>query len=192
MWPNWEEDLRRCHEVYKMPGIRLHPGYHGYELGTPAFARLLTLATERRLMVQIAIELEDDRVHHPKYLSPDVNPLPLVALLRELPGARVQLLNFFGIVRGDKLTTIKALVDSPQVLFDIANIEGTGGLQKALAGIDSVPMSCKVPVERFAFGSHAPYFPVQNALFKFMESRLSGRELKAMMSESAARFLAQS
>lgn len=190
LWPGWEEDLRRCHETYRMPGIRLHPSYQGYELSHPDFARLMLLASERRMLVQIVIELEDERVHHPKMITPDTNPLPVVDLLKELPRGRVQFLNFFGVVRGDKLKAIQGMLSSPQVLFDIANLEGAGALQKALAGEDTVGLQLKVPLKRLAFGSHAPYFPIQNSLFKFMESRLESRDLTAIMSGNAARFMA--
>ena len=38
--PDWEEDLRRCQEKYRMPGVRLYPSYHNYTLQRPEVARL--------------------------------------------------------------------------------------------------------------------------------------------------------
>ena len=89
--PDWEEDLRRCHEEYRMPGLRLYPAYHGYMLDQPEFARLLGLAGERGLVVQIAIRMEDERVHHPAIDAPVVDAAPLPGVLKMAPQARVQL-----------------------------------------------------------------------------------------------------
>ena len=52
--PDWQEDLRRCREQYRMSGIRLHPDYHGYTLADPAFGELLRLAAQAGMVVQLA------------------------------------------------------------------------------------------------------------------------------------------
>src|SRR5690606_34212820 len=40
-WPDWEENLRRCHEVYKMKGIRIYPSYQTFDLTHPDFSKFL-------------------------------------------------------------------------------------------------------------------------------------------------------
>src|SRR5260370_1141641 len=88
-----EEAFPGCNEVHNMRGIRLYPNFHAYRLDRPEFVRLLELATRRGLLVQIVIEMEDERVHHPIVTVPPVDAGPLAAILKDLPQAKVQLLN---------------------------------------------------------------------------------------------------
>jgi predicted TIM-barrel fold metal-dependent hydrolase len=187
MWPDWEEELRRCHEIHRMHAIRLHPGYQGYSLGQPEFARLLEAATTRGLLVQIALELEDPRVHHPSFRFTPTPATPLVNRLRQVPAARVQLLGSWQWMR---VAQSRALQELPNVWHDISNLEAVGAVGRVIDGTHW-SLTGKVPVERLLFGSHAPYFPVEAALFRMFESPLSLTQMQAIMAANARRVLAR-
>lgn len=175
--PDWEEDLRRCHEVHRMPGIRLHPNYHGYKLDDPAFARLLSLAAERKLVVQIALTMEDERTQHPLVQVPHVDTAPLADLVRKLPKLKLVLLNAMRALRIDQLEALSA---AGQVYFDIAALESVGGVQKLIE---------QVTLDRIVFGSYFPYFYFESALLKLRESPLAGFQIKAIEEQNAQRLL---
>jgi hypothetical protein len=179
MLPDWEEEMRRCAQAHRMPGIRLHPNYHGYRLDHPAFVRLLRLAAERRLIVQLALVMEDDRMMHPLLRVEPVDVAPLAGLVRQTPGLRLVLLNALRTLRGQAL---RDLIAAGELYVEIAMLEGVGGLANLLA---------QVPLERVLFGSHAPLFYLESALLKLRESPLLPAQLDAVASRNARRLSAE-
>ncbi len=185
-WPDWEEDLRRCHEVYKMPGIRVYPIYQTFDLNHAEFPRLLSQAAERGLIIQIVGDMEDSRVHHPIVLTRELNFDPVVDLMKKIPQAKVQLLNWNERVNSELL---KKLVSETSVVLDIAWLESTGALGRIIDGNTWHGPQTPVPVERFLFGSHAPYFPVEAGMIRLFESPLTLEQMKAVMNINATRFM---
>src|SRR5262245_34905371 len=184
-WSDWEDDLRRCHEQYKMPGVRLYPSYHGYALDHADFARLIAEAARRDLLVQIVLRMEDERVHHQAIAIGAVNVAPLVDVLKNVPKAKVQLINSAGPLLA---SNVESLVRETKVTFDIAGTEGNGGIGRLIEG-KNYSYRGAVPVERLLFGSHAPYFPCESALFKLFESPLTLEQLEKLMHANAQRLI---
>jgi len=184
-WPDWEEDLRRCHEQHGIRGLRLYPTYHGYTLDHPEFTRLLGETAKRGMLVQVALRLEDERVHHPAIDIPPVNAAPLLDALKKVPSARVQLINSAGPLLGNN---VSALVRDTRVAFDIAATEGNGGVGRLIAGTNPSYRGA-IPADRLLFGSHAPFFPCESALMKLFESPLSLEQLEQLMRANARRLI---
>jgi predicted TIM-barrel fold metal-dependent hydrolase len=181
-WPDWEEDVRRCHEVHKMPGLRIYPGYQPFDLDHPGMEALVKMTAERGLILQVVFGMEDPRVHHPIVNVGPVTFAPLLKAINGAPNAKIQLLHFSGAPQG----ALSQFMAKPNTFLEISRLEGNGAVGRMVGAIEGLP-SARVPVERIVFGSHAPYFPVETALLKLFESPLDAQQLYAIMRGNARR-----
>ena len=174
--PSWQDDLRRCVEQHGMPGVRLHPNYHGYQLDDPRFAQFLELATAAHLFVQLATAMEDTRTQHALVRVADVGLTPLPNVMSHLAGVRVQLLNY-----RPQAAMFDSLAKTTGLFFDTARVEAT----------DGVPQLIKLAQPgRVLFGSHTPFLIPEAALIRVNESGLlDDAALRCVLSENAKQLM---
>ena len=168
--PGWRDDFELCHSQLAMPGIRLHPGCHNYQLTTPAVRELLELAAKAGVFVQLTAAVEDRRTQPQQYRTADVDLLPLCEVCRDLPGLRLQLLNARpSLILAEKLSGV------PGLCFDTARLEGTDGAPRLFQSLGR---------GRVMFGSHAPFLIPEASLIRIYESGLLSPEDVRLILES--------
>lgn len=174
--PDWEEDLRRCHEVHRMPGVRIYPSYHDYSLQAPFLQPLLNQIERRGLLLQLVVSLEDTRTQHPRMRTDDVDLSALPDLLTRFPALRVQLL-------GCRPTgpIFSRLANESRVRFDTARIEATDGIAGWVR---------RTSPERVLLGTHSPFLITVANLIKLYESDLNDQELRLVAGTAATAWLA--
>lgn len=177
MLPDWQEDLRRCHEEHGMPGIRLHPGYHGYDLGNPLFRELLETAAESDLLVQIVLLMEDPRTAHPMVRVSSVRVEPLAGILHSNPGLKVMLLNAARNVLGEQVENFSALRN---LYCEISWLDGLRGVER---------LTTEISPRQICFGSCSPLFYFEASWLKMKESILEKSVMEAIVKENAKRMI---
>jgi len=163
--PRWQDDLKRCQQTHGMKALRLYPGFHHYTLADPIFRQLLEAATAAKLPIQVVSQLEDARTQHPALQTPAVDLKPLPALLKEIPEARIMVLN------ASAAMIHTALQPAENLWIDIAKLEGCGVLETLLQ---------TWPAQQLAFGSNAPFFYWQAAKLKLQESALTPAQIHTL------------
>lgn len=172
--PDWQDDVKRCAEDHGMRVVRLHPNYHGYDLQAPAFRQLLPLAAKHRLLIQLVVQMEDERTQNPQVRVAPVDLKPLSGILQEMKESRIMLLN------ANAAMLLRHLQECPNVWIDFAMIEGVGGVETLLKSW---------PLERLVFGSFAPVFYWDSARLKMQESALDPVQTQAIQERNAAALL---
>ncbi len=173
--PDWEDDLRRCQEVHRMPGVRLHPNYHGYTLDDPRFNRVLEIASKRSLVVQIVAWMEAGK-HF--LLSPHVervNLAPLAPVVARHPKVKLVIANGFSLANEAE---IRPLLLAETVWFDFG---------RADSGRDLRNLVEQASHGRVVFGSGAPLHEVPQVIRTMEQSRLSNSDWQAIALDNAAR-----
>lgn len=175
--PNWQSDILDCRRTHDIRVLRIHPNYHGYDLSHPAFPELLKMSADEGLVLQIVLQMEDERTQHPLLQVPTLKTAGLAELLSQQPTAKVVLLNGMKSLRGAALTE---LIRAGQVFVEVSMLEGVGGIER---------LCDVIPVERILFGSHFPFFLLESAVLKLQESDLGSHRLAAITHQNAARLL---
>lgn len=175
--PDWAEDVRRCAEDYRMPGVRLYPGYHGYTLADPIAAEVLETIDRYKMIVQVVLRMEDVRTQPLLLRAADVDWQPLVPLAERLPNLRIVVLNGLTILGP---VAAAQLARAGRVYFETAMLEGAGGIERLLENLSP---------DRLLFGSHAPFFVLESALLKLRESDLDAPTQRLITSGNAQRLL---
>ena len=93
------------------------------------------------------------------------------------------------------------MVAETRVTFEFSNLDGLSSVERilpdakpwkpynALGRIVAGGANVTVPLERLLFGSNAPFMPLEQSLFKLIESPLTRTQIDAMAFRNAGRIL---
>jgi uncharacterized protein len=177
MLPDWEEDVRRCHETFQMLCIRLHPNYHGYAADDRRFARVLELAAERGLIVQLIAWMDERHF----LLSPQNTTVDLRSLADQIAGVKNLKLVLTNGCRNVDEDGIRAVLPMKQVYLDFGRVP-TGAELRQLIG--------KASASRVVFGSGAPLHESKKQFDTMQGAGLTSVEWQAIAGGNANRLTA--
>ena len=172
-FPTWERDVALYLDELGMAGVRSYPNYHGYGLDAACFRELLACAGERRVPIQVAVRVADERMHHPLVKTPAVRLAGLSQQLQDPPAAAVILLN---LQQSELAAAAEITKAHERVFVEISHVEIMGGVGLLLD---------RLPEGQVLFGTHAPLLYPESAVLKLHEADLTDEQRQRIGSGNA-------
>ncbi len=133
----------------------------------------------RRLIVQLALCMEDERTQHPLARVLPVDLTALAHLVKRVPEARLMILNCHSRIN---LEHLRPLAFAGEVYFEFSMVEGVGGVAR---------LAKQVPIARVVLGSNLPLFYFESAVLKVQESGFDTAQKNALFEVNARQLLSR-
>jgi predicted TIM-barrel fold metal-dependent hydrolase len=179
-YAGWQDDLKTCHEAFGMKGLRLYPKWHNYKLTDACCSELVDAATERGLIISIALRVEDYRQRSWLVDVPDLTAAEIVPLVRAKPKARFLLVNGIGF-SGSPLVAKQPGV-AANCWIEISRLS-------AVMGDEIGQLIARVGAERIVFGTGMPFTYPDPALVKLEVIKASTEDKEKIRWRNAASLL---
>jgi uncharacterized protein len=159
----------------KVRALRVFPGYHCYELSSPAAVSLIEkIAALCTVVLVVQVRMEDERTHHPLCKIPPVSIESIVETARRFPSLQV-------VAACPYYWEAMDLVRGPANLaFEISHVETLRTL---------LSLSQQAPADRILFGTHVPFLQSMATLMKLRAPYVPADLRLAVASANATRVL---
>lgn len=150
--PGFMDDVERGIKLFKIWGVRVYPGYHGYQLDNSKLQKLCNLLDEAKLPLFLTTRMEDERLNY-LFQPPSLTCDDIIKFLMKNPKLKTLLLS----VRYGELQSLKEIINSSEnIFFD------TSGLKESLFVIEKL-LKVFVP-EKIIYGSMHPLFCLKSTM----------------------------
>lgn len=162
--PGFAGDIQNGKKFFDIKGVRIYPGYHGYDLESLMLDRLCEILTDCKLPLYLTLRMEDERLNHiiyPTAISTD----SVSRFIEKHKNNNIILTN----ARYSELTSLRDTINAnSNVFFD------TSGLKEPLFPVERLIQIFNV--EKIIYGSMYPLYCMKSSIFMVDKADISESE----------------
>ena len=168
--PGIWDDLKRAKREFRLAGIRILPGFHGYSLTDPVCGPLWDFLRENGLPLFLTLRMEDERVTY-LFHPVTVGLAEIRSFLETVQGFPVLLCN----IRDAELPALREVLEVRTDVFADAC-----GFKGGLFPLDTLYEAGLTG--RIVYGSLSPIFCLRSTLLAFETAQIPAEEIDRMLS----------